>query len=317
MTTLILLGGIADSLILAACGGLMVRALSSTAQVKASAWWQAGFLGGGALGGAAILWLAARLPMLVVGFCTALMIALPGFLPFSISEPKPVASPWFYGRFRRISTQIWDVIRTPERRWSTLLLLAPGGTGAAMFLLPAIASNYGVSATGVMWTNGVGGGILMALGSLGGALVPGDWDRRLMYAVSGGMNGLAALVLLLPNRPSVYFVGTALYLITNGFCYTWFTALTAEIVGPDAADASTLFSVLSSAAAVALIYMIWLDGVGHGHFGIRGLLWTDAGASLLLECAVVFAAFVTLGLGVRRATDSQVVTHRLLATQPR
>jgi hypothetical protein len=182
-----------------------------------------------------------------------------------------------------------------------------------MFLLPAIASNYGVSATGIMWTNGVGGGLLMALGSLGGALVPGDWDRRLMYAVSGGMNGLAALVLMLANRPSVYFVGTALHLITNGFCYTWFTALTAEIVGPDAADASTLFSVLSSAATVALIYMIWLDGVGHRYFGTRGLLWTDAGASLL-ECAVVFAAFVTLDLGVRRAPDSQVVTHRLFTS---
>jgi len=52
MTALILAGGVADSLILAACGGLMVRTLSPDAQAKASAWWQAGFLGGGALGGA-------------------------------------------------------------------------------------------------------------------------------------------------------------------------------------------------------------------------------------------------------------------------
>jgi hypothetical protein len=75
------------------------------------------------------------------------------------------------------------VILTPtERRWSTLLLGASGGTGAAQSLLLAITSHYGVGASGVMWTNGVGGGVMLALGALCGALVPGDWDRRLTYA---------------------------------------------------------------------------------------------------------------------------------------
>ena len=46
MTTLILTAGVAETLIMAGCGGLMVRALSLAAQAEAPAWWQAGFLGG-------------------------------------------------------------------------------------------------------------------------------------------------------------------------------------------------------------------------------------------------------------------------------
>lgn len=136
MTMLILTAGVAESLIMAGCGGLMVKALSLAAQAEASAWWQAGFLGGGAFGGAAILWLATRLPILFVGLCTAALIALPGLLPFSISEPAPGPSPSLRELFKGIGKEIWDVIRTPERRWSAALLVAPGGTGAAMFLLP-------------------------------------------------------------------------------------------------------------------------------------------------------------------------------------
>jgi len=95
----------------------------------------------------------------------------------------------------------------------------PAGTGAAMFLLPAIASHYGVGATGVTWINGVGGGILMAVGSLCATFIPSSWDRRLMYAVGGALNAFAVLVLLVANRPLVYLVGTTLYLAANGFSW--------------------------------------------------------------------------------------------------
>ena len=305
MTTLILLGSIPEALIMAGCGGLMVSTLSSFAQAKASAWWQAGFLGGGALGGAAVMWLAVRMPLLAVGLCTAVLIALPGFLPFSVPEDSPMTPEWFQGRLRRIGREIWDVLRTPERRWSLVLLVAPGGTGAAMFLLPAIASQYGVGATGVTWINGIGGGGMMALGALCGTLIPGDWDRRLMYAVAGAMNALAAIALLAANRPSVYLLGTALYLITNGFCAVWFTALMAEIVGSAARDASTLFTILNSVGSLSVIYMIRLDGVGYHHLGTYGLLWTDAAGSLLV-CAVVVSVFAVRGMGLRRVPTSQI-----------
>src|SRR5215469_18071999 len=112
---------------------------------------------------------------------------MPGLLAFTIPEPVPEPSAWFQGRLTLIGRELWSVARCPERRWSTLLLLAPGGTGAAQSLLPAVASHYGVGTSGVMWMNGVAGGGMLAIGSLSGALIPGDWDRRLTYAAAGLM----------------------------------------------------------------------------------------------------------------------------------
>jgi hypothetical protein len=207
-----------------------------------------------------------------------------------------------------IGKELSAVVRSPVRRWSTLLLLAPGGTGAAQTLLPAIASHYGVGTSGVMWMNGVGGGVMLALGSLSGSLIPGDWDRRLTYAAAGLANAVAAIVLLGAYRPSVYSVGTAFYLATEGLCWARSIALMVEIVGVDTLDASTLFSVLNAAVTIPVLYMIKLDGVGFSRFGTRGLLWTDAGANVLVF-GVVAAIFTAYGLRLRRVADSPAVAR--------
>ncbi len=71
---------------------------------------------------------------------------------------------------------------------------------------------------------------MLGLGSLCGILIPGDWDRRLTYAGAGLTNALAAFVLLSASRPSVYLSGTVLHMITEGFYWARFTALTVEFV---------------------------------------------------------------------------------------
>jgi len=305
MTALILAGGLITFLVGAACGGLIVKTLSESTQSKAAAWIMAGQLGGGALGAAVILWLAARVPIATVGLCAAALVALPALLAFTIPEPLPLPSAWIRGRLPQIGKELWAVVRSPERRWGTLLLLAPGGTGAAQSLLPAVASHYGVGTSGVMWMNGVAGGEMLALGPLSGALIPGDWDRRLTYAAAGLTNALAAIVLLAANRPSVYLTGTALYLVTEGLCWARSTALMVEIVGIETRDASTLYSVLNAIVTIPLLYMIRLDGFGFSRFGTHGLLWTDAAANLLMF-AVVAAVFVVCGLGLRRVSPSRL-----------
>ncbi len=306
MTALILVGGLITFLVGAACGGLIVKTLSESAQSKAAAWIMAGQLGGGALGAAVILWLAARIPIATVGVCVAALVALPGLLAFTIPESLPEPSGWFKGRLPQIGKELWSVARSPQRRWSTLLLLAPGGTGAAQSLLPAVASHYGVGTSGVMWMNGIGGGVMLALGSLSGALIPGDWDRRLTYAAAGMTNALAAIVLLAANRPSIYLAGTAFYLVTEGLCWARSTALMVEIVGVETRDASTLYSVLNAIVTIPLLCMIKLDGFGFSRFGTHGLLWTDAAGNLLVF-AVVVAVFLVYGLGLRRVPASQAL----------
>jgi len=308
MTAIILVGGLIAFLVSAACGGLIVKTLSESAQSKAAAWIMAGQLGGGALGAGVILWLAARIPIATVGLCVGILVAVPGLLAFTVAEPLPQSSAWLKGRLPKIGKELWAVVRSPVRRWSALLLLAPGGTGAAQTLLPAIASHYGVGTSGVMWMNGVGGGVMLALGSLSGSLIPGDWDRRLTYAAAGLTNAVAAIVLLGAYRPSVYLVGTAFYLATEGLCWARSIALMVEIVGVDTLDASTLFSVLNAIVTIPVLYMIKLDGLGFSRFGTHGLLWTDAAGNLLVF-GVVAVIFVAYGLRLRRVADSPAVAR--------
>jgi hypothetical protein len=86
-----------------------VKTLAESAQSKAAAWIMAGQLGGGALGSAVILWLAARVPVATVGVCVAVLVALPGLLAFTVPEPLPAPSGWFKGRLPLIGKELWAV----------------------------------------------------------------------------------------------------------------------------------------------------------------------------------------------------------------
>jgi len=303
MSVLIFAGGMVTFLVVAACGGLMVRIPSLTDQPKAAAWTQVGVLGGGALSGAMVLWLVARMSLVAAGFCFGILVALLGPLALTIDEPAPLPSPWFHGRFGTIGKEIWGLARSRPRRWGTLLLLSPCATGAAQSLLPAVASHYGVGGSGVMWINGLGGGGALALGALASTLVPGTWDRRLTYAGAGVTNALAAFLLLVANRPSVYLAGTFLYLATQGLCWARSVALIVEIVGPETRDASTLYSLLNAAVSIPVLYVVWLDGVGFRYFGTHGLLLTDALLNLVMF-GVVVTIFVTRGMSLTSVRDT-------------
>jgi MFS transporter, PAT family, beta-lactamase induction signal transducer AmpG len=298
LTTLLFFAGVVVALVPAGCGGLMATMLSPFQQAKASAWNQAGNWGGVGLGSALVLWLVARFSLPHAGLAAAALVALPAFLAFTIAEQPPAISSWFRGRFAQFRQEALALLRSPRRRWSVLLVVAPGSTCAAQTLLPALASHYGVGATGVLWTNGVAGGILMALGSLCGVLIPAGWDRRLTYAGAGLTNAFAAIWLLAGNRPSVYLWGTLLYLLTAGLCNARFIALVLDIIAPDDRDPSTWYCALAAASTIPIASMTWLEGQSFNKFGTHGLLWTDAAANLLMF-AIVAAVFLTRGLGLR------------------
>jgi hypothetical protein len=75
-----------------------------------------------------------------------------------------------------------------------------------------------------------------------------------------------------------------------------------EIVGPEARDASTLYSLLNAAVSGAVVYVTWLDGVGFRHFGTHGLLLTD-GLLNLLMFGIVATIFITRGMGLRSVSN--------------
>lgn len=289
ITMLLFAGMTINVLVSAAHGGLMVSTLTRAGQGKASGWTQAGNLGGGAVGAGITLWLLSRLPLPVAGLATAAMTAAPSLAALTIAEEPPKSSANPLEHVRKIGKELLTVFHSRRTVWGLLLLAAPVSSGAALNLLPAVASHYGVGEQGVMWVNGMAGGLVLALGSLLATLIPGEWDRRLMYATAGLLNGLASLTLMAGNGSLVYYTGTVLYLITTGFGYARFTALVMDVLGHGEHGMSTRYSLFLAAGNLPIAYVLWLDGQGFRRFGTHGLFGVDAAGNLLVFAIVISA----------------------------
>ena len=78
-----------------------------------------------------------------------------------------------------------------------------------------------------------------------------------------------------------------------------------DIIGLEGHDTSTWYCALLSAGNIPIASMIWLEGQSFHRFGAHGLLWTDAGANLIVF-AIVALAFLTRSIGLRRASTPPV-----------
>jgi hypothetical protein len=99
---------------------------------------------------------------------------------------------------------------------------------------------------------------------------------------------------VLPHTVMVYAVGLLTYNFFQGFNYTSFTALELEIVGPQNALSGTMMAMLTASGNVPISGMTWLDSRVHDAHGLKAMLFTDAGASILtavLLVAVVLPLF--------------------------
>lgn len=297
VTAVLLVGMTINVMVSAAHGGLMVGTLSRSGQAQASGWTQAGNLGGGALGAGISMWLLTRTPLAAATFATAAMMALPSLAAFTIEENLPAQTAGLRDHLWKVGKELITVFHSRRTVWGLLLLASPVSSGAALNLLPAVAAHYGVGAQGVMWVNGMAGGLVLALGSLLATLVPGDWDRRLTYAGAGLLNGLAGITLMAGDKPSVYFIGTVLYLITTGFGYARFTALVMDVLGQGQHGMSTRYSLFLAAGNLPIAYVLWLDGQGFRRFGTHGLFGVDVAGNLL-----VFAVVATVWIFHRKRT---------------
>jgi hypothetical protein len=65
-----------------------------------------------------------------------------------------------------------------------------------------------------------------------------------------------------------------------------------DVLGPDISDVSTWYGALTAISQIPIASMIWLEGRMFHHFGVHGLLWTDAAGNLFVF-GVVATAFLS------------------------
>jgi PAT family beta-lactamase induction signal transducer AmpG len=275
LTLVLFIGMVAITLLNSANGGLM-SGVRPEIRGRAGGFYQAGNLGGGALGGGGLIWLADRVSLPWLAFLTALFIIGPALATLWIEEaPRPKLA--IGAKFSELFHDVKDVLSS-SRTWLGLaFFLSPVGAGAVQNLISSVGPDYHATGTQVALVTGAGGGLLIALGALIGGWICDRAGRRTAYAAFGLLNALSAMWLCLgPAAPFTFATGYSAYGLTIGLFNGAYVALILEVLGDRKRGASTGYAFFSSSGNVNNSYMTWLDGVGYRHAGARGLMATDA-----------------------------------------
>jgi PAT family beta-lactamase induction signal transducer AmpG len=289
-------------LVVAACGGIMGSLHSETVRRRASTFYQGGSLAFGAAGIYVVATLAERMSLGHLGWVIAAMVALPSLVALAAPKQDVITAESAGAIFKRIGREF----KTTFFRWKalpyTLVVLFPMGSGAAIGLLPGLATDYHISGQQVAWMNGLAGSALTALGALAANLIPIRVRASVGYILVCLVNEVTLAVLWLgPLRPSTYFIGATLYLFTIGTCYAMFTAVVLEFLGDSGKSGSARYSIINSMGNVPVVYMIAVDGLGYGRWGTRGLPAADAVVGFIAG-----AGLLTYFLSRKRGAPDQV-----------
>jgi hypothetical protein len=216
-----------------------------------------------------------------VTFLAALSVLLIHELPRLRAEAR--AAREAFRRLREIVVDLWRTLVSREG-WTGLVICAvPVGAGALTNLFSGMGASYQASLEVVTRVNGVAGGVVGAVGALAGGVLADRMNRRLAYAVAGGITALSAAAMFLgPLTQATYVWGTLAYNFANGVAYSTLAALILDMVGHSAA-AATKYTAFIAVANLAGSYVTWVDGLGSelGTLGVRGAVITDAAMTAL------------------------------------
>jgi len=280
---LLFLGACFGVVVAAACGGMMGAFASETNKRRASSFYQAGSLAVGAVAVFLLLSFAERFSLGALGWIAAVLIVAPAL--FALAAP-PQSMVQEHGAWETV-VRVGREFKSTFLRWEAipyaLLIIAPCASGAMIGLLPELARDYGVSGAQVAWINGVGGALLTTAGALSVSLIPVRVRAPIAYLLAGLANAATlALLSLGPQRPTIYFASTVLFLFTVGAGYALFTAVSLEFLGGSGKSGSSRYAIINSLGNVPVVYMTWLDGRGYAHWGPRGMPGIDALVSAVL-----------------------------------
>jgi PAT family beta-lactamase induction signal transducer AmpG len=286
---------------------LMAVTLPADDKARASGWQTAGNLAGTSAGGAVITWLLGHTSPMTTAIALAVTCLACAIPVFFIVEPAP-AKHRLTSLVVVLLKDVWTTLRSRQGWTGLLICLSPVGTGAMINLFSALAVDYssdpGAREQMVLLANGVGAGLVGALGALVGGYIAGRMNLRVAYALFGGVTALAAIGMILgPANPTAFSIGCLAYYFANGLCYAAFYAFIFEMIGAGGAGAvTTKLALFVGASNLAISYVTWLDGAGYdaaqkhwaGHewAGRAGMLGADALATfagIALLCVMLVA----------------------------
>jgi len=301
----------------AALNALVAITTHERDKAKAAGYYMASNVGGTGLLGALALWLGSHTSPNVAGLVLAAVVFVSGAGALVISEPRRVdaALAAAEGALRAlglhaaaIMKDLWRTATSREGFTGLLISLAPVGCGALTNLFSGIARDFGASQRMVEVVNGIGGGLAGAVGSLIGGYLAERMNRRLAYAVAGGVTALSAIAMLAaPMTPTTYVWGVLAYNLANGIAFATWAGMVLDVVGNTAAVA-TSYALFVASSNLAISYVTALDGWASKFRGFDGS-WEDAAGA---RGALAFDALITF-FGIALLLAMVAVTRRMSA----
>jgi MFS family permease len=278
LTALLFLMNAFSGLLSSACGALLT-VMPESMRGRSAGWYQAGNTGGTAIGGGAVIWLADHASLPVVALATVAAMVLPALFALLIAEPAPVQRA-IMPQLRGMGHDLRELLRSGRTWLGLAFFLSPVGTAAVSNLITGVGQDYHASGNEVAVVTGFAGGLLSAGGCYIGGFVADKMNRMVAYALAGGFAAIfGAWLAFGPMTPFTYGAGYSGYSIAAGFAYAVYTALLLDVIGKTKHAAAFAYSTLNASGNASISYMIWLDSAASRHWGVRGLMATDAVAN--------------------------------------
>jgi MFS transporter, PAT family, beta-lactamase induction signal transducer AmpG len=283
---------------------MMALTVPDARRGAASGWQTAGNLAGTAVGGALIAWMVARFAPSTTAITLAAICALSA-LPAAFVREDPPPRRSAVRLIGDLFSEMWRTLRSPEGWTGMVICLSPVGAGALTNLFSALARDYAPSDAAaehlVIVVAGLLGGVVNIVGALVGGVLADRMNRRLAYALGGGLSGICAIAMLLaPASPLAFTIGCLAYQLVNGLCYAVFYSFVLELVGKrdGATTVTTQLALYIGASNLAASYVTWLDGFGYDRAKalFPGAVSAGRIGMLAMDALATFAGLGVLGV---------------------
>ena len=258
--------------------GLMAHNTTAETRGRAAGWFQSGNQFGQTAGGGIALWLIVHAPTpWAGGVVLALILAACSLALTGLEEPpRALAGASVGARVGDAWRELADVLTTRAGRVALILAILPIGTGAAMFLFGALATEFSASADVVSTVLGLGGGAAIVAGCFAGGRLADRVAKPAAYAISCGLGLVACVVMAASPRTSPSYAATTLfYTFTLGMVTASFTGLVLAIIGDTAA--ATKINLFFAINTLFSLGMLRAAGWVHDAWSTNAMLLTEAG----------------------------------------
>jgi hypothetical protein len=283
----------------AAVNGLMATTTRLEEKGRTAGWQMAGNVGSTSFLGTLPIAAATLWSREIAGLLVAAIVVASGVAVFWVPDRPGAASPagsFARAAVRRVKEIAMDLFHTVFSRNGAVLLflcLAPVSCGALTNLFSAMARDFNASENVVTWVNGPGMGISGTIGSLAGGYVADRLNRKVNYAIWGGVTGLCALgMAVVPFNQTTYTVATLAYSLANGFAFAAFAAMVLEMV-TEGAGVTTKYTLFVASSNLAISYTTQLDGKASTWSFLAG---GGARGTILFDALITFGGIAFMGL---------------------